>query len=173
MHEDIIALFASGRSVDEILQELMRAYGTALDCDRCLLFLRDPASTKSKMTHQWVRRPDYAFQRPDRGWQPQSPTLVDDDPMYAEALRNPEALYIDDVEAADPALVNAPYELEHFGHRALIHAPVYHDGEMWGVLEPCVFGAARAWSDDDKSLTRLVQNHIGPLAADHVRRHCT
>ena len=38
-----------------------------------------------------------------------------DDPMFAEALRNPEALYIEDVEAASPELLSAEYELENFG----------------------------------------------------------
>ena len=35
--------------------------------------------------------------------------VAKEDPMFALALTDPEALYIDDVEKADPALVNAPY----------------------------------------------------------------
>jgi GAF domain-containing protein len=160
---------------DHILTELMRVYGVALGADRCLLFLRDPGTTRNSMTHGWLRLPEFEYKRAanDEEWPMMSPTLLDDDPMYAEALRNPTALYIDDIETAPPELLSWEYELEHFGHRALVHAPVYLDGDMYGILEPCVFGAeARVWSEEDRALTRLVQSKIGPIAADYVRRNC-
>ena len=161
---------------DATLARLIPAYGAALGCDRVLLFLRDPVSTRNSMTHSWYREPGnpetaWVDSRPD--WPTMSPTLLTDDPMFAEALRNPEALYIEDVESAPPELLSAEYELEHFGHRALIHAPLYHDAAMWGILEPCTFGPTpRVWTEEDRALTSLVQSKIGPAVASYVRRNC-
>ena len=58
------------------------------------------------------------------------------------------------------------------GNSSLIHAPLYHDGLMYGILEPCMIEAPRAWSDADRATTVLVQQSIAPAAADHVARHC-
>lgn len=49
-------------------------------------------------------------------------------------------MFVDDVETAGAEVVNLPYEREVFGHRTLIHAPVYQNGQLYGILEPCVFG---------------------------------
>ncbi len=163
------------RGSDCVLHELMEAFGNALGCDRCLLFLRDPTTTRNSMTHSWLRLPEFAYKRGinNSEWPEMSPTLLEDDPMFAEALRNPLALYIEDIEKAPPELLSWEYELEHFGHRALIHAPIYLDGEMFGILEPCTFGTqTRKWSYEDRRLTELVQSKVGPIAADYVRRNC-
>ena len=161
---------------DATLARLIPAYGAALGCDRVLLFLRDPISTRNSMTHSWYREPgnpETAWADSRLDWPTMSPTLLTDDPMFAEALRNPEALYIEDVESAPAELLSAEYELEHFGHRALIHAPLYHDAAMWGILEPCTFGPTpRVWSEEDRALTSLVQSKIGRAVADYVRRNC-
>jgi hypothetical protein len=119
-----------------------------------------------------VRHPDWAFGRRWSGWQPLSPTLAQEDPMFALALRDPEALYIDDVLAADPALVNGPYEVENFRHRGLIHAPLMADGLLWGILEPCVIQAPRHWTACDRAVTAWVQQRLTPLAIRYVRESC-
>jgi len=168
MSDDVMAVFEQDAAPGDILQALMPALARALDCDRCLLFLRDPKTDRTRCAHRWAAEPDFALQRADDGWTPLPPTLLEDDPMYAEAMVNPDALFIDDVETADPDLVNGDYETEHFGHRALVHAPVYHDGEMYGILEPCVMDAPRAWSTADKALVAQVQAKLGPVAAAFV-----
>ena len=83
-----------------------------------------------------------------------------------------EALFIDDIEKADPALVNAPYEIEHFQHRGLVHAPLMENGVLWGILEPCVIAAPRAWTQDDRDVTAWVQERLTPLAIRYVRANC-
>jgi len=172
MDQDLIALLDGWDDRDDPFGDLMAVLGKSLDCDRCLLFLRQPATGLSRMTHGWSKKPQFELARDDRGWQPEPASLVADDPMFAEALRNPNALYIDDIKTADPALVNAAYELENFGHRALIHAPIYHDGQMYGILEPCVFGAPRRWNDRDRNTVDFVQDRIAPLVARYVAQHC-
>ena len=168
MSPDLMQLLNGDGDLDERLTALMPLLCRELDCDRCALFLRDPETLLSRMTHAWARAPEFELAREDRGWTPQSPTLVEDDPMFAEALVNPEALYIEDIETADPALVNAPYEREHFGHRALVHAPLFHEGAMYGILEPCVFGEPRIWTVSNRETVSGVQRALAPLAARYV-----
>ena len=168
MTNDMLALLDSDAEPDALLGALMPALGIALDCDRCVLFLRDPHSRRARAPHRWQRKPEYALARADDGWHEEPDSLDDDDPMFAEALRNPAALFIEDVLTADRSRVNGPYEVEHFGHRALVHAPIYHDGLMYGILEPCVMGQPRAWSQSDRDTVALVQARIGPAAAAYV-----
>ena len=172
MTDELKALLESGAAPDALLGALMRVLSEALGCDRCVLFLREPESRKSRATHAWERKPEYALARDDAGWQVEPESLPTEDPMFGEALRNPVALYIEDVTTADPALVNAEYELEHFKHRALVHAPIYHDGRMYGILEPCVIGAPRAWSAADRETVAQVQQRIAPAVAAYVADNC-
>jgi GAF domain-containing protein len=169
MNDDIRAILESDATPDEKLTALMPVFARALDCERCVMFLRDPKTNRGRAVHRWAAKPEFALRRDDRGWEPMPATLLDDDPMYAEAMANPEALYIDDIETADPALVNTAYEKEHFGHCGLVHAPVYHQGEMYGVLEPSSMTKPRAWTPADRALVAAVQARIGPVVAAFVR----
>ena len=157
---------------EESLQALVEVVGKLLDCDRCCLFLRQPATRMSRMTHEWERKPEFALTRDSTDWSAEPASLENDDPMFAEALVNPDALFIDDVRTAEPGLVNAEYEEKHFGHRALVHAPVFHEGGMYGILEPCVFGKPRAWSETDRALVARVQNKAAAMIAAYVNERC-
>lgn len=88
------------------------------------------------------------------------------DPLMAIAFRTPEAVFVEDIETAGAEVLNLDYEREGFGHRALIHAPIYYDGELYGILEPCVFGQPRAWTERDRQITALVQEKVGNLIPD-------
>jgi GAF domain-containing protein len=169
MRDDVLAILERKSTPDEMLTALMPALARALDCERCIMFLRDPKTNRGRAVHRWASKPAFALQREDRGWQPNPPNLADDDPMYAEALVNPEALYIDDIETAGPAILDLDYERKYFGHRALVHAPVYHEGEMYGVLEPSSMVKPRKWSAADKALIAAVQKKLGPIVAAFVR----
>ena len=77
------------------------------------------------------------------------------------------------LRSKDPiSLVNGEYEEKHFGHRALVHAPLYHEGLMYGILEPCVFGEPRVWSAEDRAVVESVQARLAELAAAYVAEHC-
>lgn len=169
MNDDIRAILESRATPDEKLTALMPAFARALNCERCVMFLRDPKTGRGRAVHRWTSKPEFALRREDRGWEPMPTTLLDDDPMYAEAMVNPEALYIEDIETAGPALLNVAFEREHFGHRALVHAPVWHEGEMYGVLEPSSMTEPRVWSIADKALVAAVQKKFGPIVAAFVR----
>lgn len=164
------SLFDEIQHTPRLFEAAMPAIGRALSCHRTLLFLRDPVSWQSACTHGWWDKPQHAFSR-DRGWRKQSEELAMKDPMFAEAIVNPTALYIDDIETAGDDLVNVEYERNEFGHRALIHAPLFDGGKCYGILEPCVFDHARVWSNDDRDVTEWLQARMGPLAAAYVAEH--
>ena len=172
MTDDLRALLEGDAAPDDLLGDLMPALGAALACDRCLLYLRDPHTRRARTTHAWQRKPDFALAREDRGWQEEPAWLVETDPLFAEALRNPAALYIEDVARADPATLNRDFEQKVFRHRALVHAPLYHEGLMVGILEPSVMAAPRQWSAADRAIVALAQAKIAPRAAAYVARHC-
>lgn len=172
MPDDLHTLLNSDATPDKLLGDLMQVVCNALDCDRCVLYLRDPHTRLSGATHAWERKPEYALSRDNYDWQEEPPSLVEDDPMFAEALRSPVALFIEDVTNADPSLVNREYELKYFRHRALVHAPLYHEELMYGIFEPSVMEAPRAWSSFDREIIAMIQARIAPVAARYVARNC-
>ena len=168
--EQLSEIFDNPDDAHQTLSALMAVLGQGLGCARCLLFLREPHTRKTRMTHQWVRDSEHAIARDDGGWEVESPTLPDEDPMYREALTNPLALYIDDIETAQG--VNASFEREHFGHTALVHAPIHHEGLMYGIIEPCVFDGPRVWSEEDRALITLAQQRCVPVVLEYIAQHC-
>ena len=93
---DIAALINGGGEPDAVFHALMPALTKALRCDRALLFLREPRRLWSICAHGWWERPEHAFGR-EKGWRRQPANLAEVDPMFAEALRNPVALFIDEL----------------------------------------------------------------------------
>ncbi|MBC7880329.1 MAG: GAF domain-containing protein [Anaerolineae bacterium] len=160
-------LFSNSPNPEALLSQLMPILCQVMDCERCLLFLRDPVTKMGACTHSYSTRPEYPY--PVSEWALESPTLVEDDPLFAEALRNPEALYVEDVENADPSILNIAFEKEYFAHSALIHAPIYYEGAMYGILEPCNFDKPRIWTVFDRTITAWVQTKLAPLAAEYAR----
>ncbi len=160
---------------DEKLTEIVRLYAQALSCQRCILYCRQPDLRRAKTTHAWwsQEKEEYAV-----GWESWfASEWVDEgppnaeDPLYTEALKNPEAMFIGDIENDPTGLVNLEFEQRVFKHRALIHAPVYYLGKFYGILEPSQFGEPRDWSAADRAITTWTQNQLGPIMADYVATH--
>ena len=89
--------------------------------------------------------------------------------MFAAALNCQPTVYVKDVTTADPQKVNRDFEAQEFGHRALIHAHLCESGELWGILQPCIFDRPRRWTDEDKQIIELAVNNITPLIKQYVR----
>lgn len=152
---------------NQVFAELLPLLGKTLKCDRCFLYLRDPETKLGKVTHCWRRN----WQIPeilDPDWKPEPDSLAQEDPLFAAALRAEPTIFIEDVETADPQVVNRSFERENFGHRALIHAHLRHDGALWGILQPCLFGQPRTWTESERSVITQVEQQLTPLAIAYV-----
>jgi GAF domain-containing protein len=163
----ITQILDSTRSSAEILTELMPAVANFLQCDRCFLYLRQPQTGLGRVPFCWVTTPDIPSVY-DEHWKPEPPSLPDEDPMFAAALRTEASLFIDDVETASPHILNREFEHQNFGHRALIHAHLCQDNQLWGVLQPCLMHRSRQWQDSERRAIHQLVQRITPLAIDYV-----
>jgi GAF domain-containing protein len=154
---------------DALFSALLPILGQVLKCDRCFLYLRHPETKLGKITHIWRRNPDI----PDIGnpeWELEPASLPQEDPMFAAALRTDPSIYVEDVETADPTVLNKDFERRSFGHRALIHAHLCHNGQLWGVLQPCVFAQSRVWSDSDRAIVTQLEKQLGRAVVEYVKK---
>jgi hypothetical protein len=44
---------------------------------------------------------------------------------------------------------------------------------LWGVLQPCVFGQPRVWTESDQKVIAVVTEKITPLAVAYVKSALT
>lgn len=153
---------------DAIFTALMPALCEVLQCDRCFLYLRSPDTTLGKVPYCWCRSPKYPDVRTAE-WSKELEFLCKEDPLFAAALRAEPSIFVEDVETADPRVVNLAFEQENFGHRALIHAHICLTGQLWGVLQPCVFEHPRVWTPEDRAIIDLVTEKITPRAVAYVK----
>ena len=164
--DPLAAIFSADADADQIFTALMPALCQVWQCDRCFLYLRDPEGQMARVTHCYSTDPKW----PDlagASWLEEGDVGAKD-PLMVLAFRTSEAIYVEDIETAGPDVLNLEYEQQEFGHRALIHAPIYHEGKLYGILEPCTFDAPRPWSAFDRQITALVQAKLGPLVAAYV-----
>ena len=165
----------SDAPADAKLNELMRLYAAALDCQRCILYCREPDLRRANTTHAWwsPENEEYAVTWESwfsAEWVDEGPPNAED-PLFAAALVSPDAIYIDDIENDPTGLVNLEFEQRIFKHSALIHAPIYYEGKCYGILEPSAFGKPRHWSAADRAITAWAQAQLGPIVAGFVATH--
>jgi len=153
---------------EQFFSQVIPIVGDLLNCDRCFLYLRNPETGIGKVTHCW-RRSDRYPNVFDPDWKPEPPGLAQDDPLFAAALRAAPSVFVDDVETADPQVVNRAFEQTNFGHRALIHAHLRSQGQLWGILQPCVFDQPRFWSEFDRSIMSELESALTPKAIAYVQ----
>jgi GAF domain-containing protein len=151
-----------------VFSALMPAVGEVLQCDRCFLYLRNPQTLFGKVPFCWQRSNDFPnVNDPESKQEPTS--LPKEDPLFAAALRTEPSIFVEDVETASPEIVNLAFERQTFGHRALIHAHLCQDGALWGILQPCIFGKPRIWTQKDRSIIAQLEKKITPLAVAYVK----
>jgi hypothetical protein len=150
-----------------VLDALMIAYTEALDAHRCFIYVRDPVSGTGSVVSSWSASPEWDDKH--RPWAVEPDDLFTFDPLMGIASRTPVAVFIEDVEAEGPDVVNIEFERRDYKHTAFVHAPVYFEGQLVGILEPCTFGPPRVWTPGDRELTAAVQERLGPVVGPWVR----
>ncbi|WP_437624514.1 GAF domain-containing protein [Sorangium sp. So ce1151] len=153
---------------EQLLNDVVWLVGEALHADRCFLWVRRPSTRLSRGAFVWRRDesvPDLTAEQ--RAWVDES-IFPAEDPLYAAALACHPSVYVDDVRTAARSMVNRDFEDRNFGHRALIHAHIVADGELWGILQPCVFGRPRGWTDADRELIEPLLPRLAPVVKAFV-----
>lgn len=153
----------SGRPAREILENVLSLVTESLEADRCFLYLRNPEKEKGRIEFCWCRNPAVPDVK-EPVWKNDTQELPKEDPLFAAALKTKPSIYIEDILTADSAVVNRGFEEKTFGHRALIHAHITENGQLWGILQPAVFGAPRIWTVKDHQLIEsLLPELIAPV----------
>lgn len=155
---------------DAIFSALLPVLCEVLQCDRCFLYLRNPANCVGHSPYCWRRNlsvPDVT----SKEFKVEPESLGQEDPLFAAALAAKPSVYVEDVETADPTVVNLEFERQTFGHRALIHGHLRHDHKTWGILQPCVFGQPRVWSEFDRAVMSQLEERITPIAIAYVKQN--
>ncbi|NUN63325.1 GAF domain-containing protein [Pseudanabaena biceps] len=166
----IVNVLDTSSKPDVLFTALLLEVGAYLDCDRCFLYLREPSTGLGKVTFCWVRNDNIPMIN-DEGWKLDSPSLSDRDPMFAAALRTEPSITIEDVETASPDILNKQFERENFGHRALIHAHICCEGQLWGVLQPSVFDRPRQWTQLEQAAIEQLVQAITRSVTSYVMSH--
>lgn len=163
----IAQIFDATHTPDAALSALMPAVVEALGTDRCFVYMRDPVRRRVAFTHGYSRLPDWrSF---DGGpWQAEPDPARIGEPMLKKAFTDPTALFIEDIETAPAGVLNAALERGYFGHRALVHAPIYHQRAFYGILETAVRDRPRVWSTADRALIEWLQPRTARLAAEFL-----
>lgn len=162
-------LLRAGYSPGDTLNQVVEYVGTALHADRCFLYVRQPAQGRGRTAFCWRKHggiPDQNTIQPD--WQADTDELPATDPLIRAGLAMKPSVYVDDVETASPQVLNRQFEQETFGHRALIHAHIQADNQLWGILQPCVFGQARHWTEEEKTQIEAILPSLQPVIAAYV-----
>lgn len=160
-------ILSDSKTADAVFSALLPALGEVLNCDRVFLYLRNPETQTGRTPYCWCRNSNY----PDVSgaqWKQEPESLAQEDPLFAAALRAQPSIFVEDVETANPEVVNKDFEAKEFGHRALIHAHLCVDGLLWGVLQPCIFDRPRVWTEFERQVIAAVTEKISPLAVAFV-----
>jgi GAF domain-containing protein len=166
--DTIQSILAKNSEPDSTFAAILPALGEVLQCDRCFLYLRNPQTKLGKVAYCWRKNPEIP-EIINSEWELEPESLPKEDPLFAAAIRANPSIYVEDVETANPEVVNKEFERQQFGHRALIHAHLCQDGQLWGILQPCVFGQKRVWSEFDHAIINQLESKLTPLAVTYVQ----
>ncbi|MGA0556035.1 GAF domain-containing protein [Larkinella sp. VNQ87] len=165
----IEAILLAGHTPADTLNQVVQVVGAALNADRCFLYVRQPDQNRGRTAFCWRKHegiPDKNTIQPN--WQPDTDVLPAQDPLIRAGLAMKPSVYVDDVDTAGPGVLNRQFERETFGHRALIHAHIQRDNKLWGILQPCLFGRPRHWTDEEKAQIEAILPLLQPVIAAYV-----
>ena len=164
---DLRAALTAAAPAAERLQRALALVGPHLRADRCFLYVRDPARGRGRIALAW--RLDEAVPDPRHDWQDDTGALPQEDPLFRAALAARPSVYVEDVDAAGPDVLNQEFERRTFGHRALVHAHITAGGQLWGILQPCVFGHPRHWTAAERDYLEAGLPLLLPVVQEYVR----
>ncbi|MEO0408435.1 MAG: GAF domain-containing protein [Cyanobacteria bacterium P01_A01_bin.135] len=151
----------------QVMEAILPYLGQQLRCDRIFVYLRCPETRQGRVPFCWRHSSEIPLVY-DPHWKPEPEGLGDEDPMFAAALALEPSIFVEDVETASPNVLNRKFEAENFGHRALVHAHLGIERQLWGVLQPSMFDRPRKWNAEDRALVQRAAAWLTPLAMEYV-----
>jgi GAF domain-containing protein len=162
-------IFEKYQEPKALFDALMPVLGETLKCDRVFLYVRNPDTQIGIVPVCWRLRSDIP-EVLDSDWKQEPASLTSEDPMFAAAVRTEPSIYIQDVENTSPDILSVEFERSSFGHRALVHAHLCHQNQLWGILQPCMFNHPRVWSEFDREIISSVEEKLTPVVVDYVKQ---
>lgn len=151
-----------------ILNEIVKIVGETLRTDRCFLWVRQPTMSLSRGAFVWRKNETIPDLTPEQMSWSDDTWLPSQDPLYAAALNCKPSVYVNDVKTESSDIINSKFEDATFGHRSLIHAHIISDNELFGILQPCMFGEPRQWLQSEKNLIESLLPKISPVVKQFV-----
>ncbi len=164
---ELAAALAASAPPTATLQNALDLVGPHLRADRCFLYVRDPAQGRGRIAFVW--RLDDAVPDPRHDWQDDTGDLPRQDPLFRAALAAQPSVFVDDVTEAGPDVLNQEFERSTFGHRALVHAHITDHGQLWGILQPCVFGHPHHWTAAEREYLAAATPLFLPIIQQYMR----
>ena len=164
---ELKTILTAGAPPAEQLQAALDLVGPYVRADRCFLYVRDPAQARGRIAFVW--RLDEAVPDPRHDWQDDTGELPKQDPLFRAALAARPSVYVDDVTEAGPEVLNQEFERTTFGHRALVHAHITDRGQLWGILQPCVFGHPHHWTAAERDYLDAATPLLLPVIQAYMR----
>ncbi|TGE29410.1 GAF domain-containing protein [Hymenobacter metallicola] len=141
--------------------------GASLRADRCFLYVRNPELGRGRIAFVW--RVNETVPDPRHEWQNDTGDLPKQDPLFRAALAAKPSVFVDDVTKASADVLNQEFERTTFGHRALVHAHITEKDQLWGILQPCVFGEPRHWTAAERDYLNAAVSLFLPVVQDYIR----
>lgn len=152
---------------DQKLNAMLTLLVERLKTDRAFIYMRDPDRRMTAYTHLATTRPDWGhFALKSWSREPNPETL--NEPMLKSAFYSDKVHFVDDIETAPEGTINRAMERSYFGHRALIHAPLHHQGRFYGILETAMKDTPRIWSSQARDLIHWLQPRVARLCSDYL-----
>lgn len=163
----ILQVIDGPNSADEKLNTLMQTISNVMGTDRAFLWVRDPAKKRAKFSHGYTSdATKLSFK--GREWGPDVSPRIVAKPLMQRAFLSPHAIFIDDIYDQPKEILNADFQALVFENRALVHAPIYVDGDLVGILQTDQFEEPRDWSVEDIALMQSLQAALGPVTAAYI-----
>lgn len=107
------SLFNQSNNAETVFPELLPILGRLLQCDRIFLYLRHPTSRLGRTPFCW-RQSEAIPKIYDEQWSLEDPEQLEQrDPLFAAALDGQPSIFVEDVETAEPTVLNREFERSH------------------------------------------------------------
>lgn len=174
--QPLSSLFSSNNFCNEsqeattIFNSLMVAMVELLQCDRCLLYLRDPLLKMGQILHCHCVHPEIPNLQDSKPYL-EPVYLAAKNPLFAAALQCERNIFLNRIDSvsfnqSDFDFFQKKYE----GQQSLIQAHICSQNELWGIFQASQFKRPRPWTKFDRDLTTTIVDKITPLATMHVKR---